>query len=124
MFKNKKKKQEKSVQNKKEKKEKKILGEKRDHLCGTVFLFERLFWVRFDHLCVSFFVFLTMPFGAPKCPRCGKSVYFAERQNVLGKDWHKTCVNCETCKKHLEPGNYNDNEVSILCRFSLIQFVL
>eukprot|EP01101_Sappina_pedata_P000730 TRINITY_DN10921_c0_g1_i1.p1 TRINITY_DN10921_c0_g1~~TRINITY_DN10921_c0_g1_i1.p1 ORF type:complete len:106 (+),score=37.54 TRINITY_DN10921_c0_g1_i1:90-407(+) len=27
-----------------------------------------------------------------KCPRCGKSVYFAERQLYKGVDYHQTCV--------------------------------
>mmetsp|Transcript_31682 Transcript_31682/g.88793 ORF Transcript_31682/g.88793 Transcript_31682/m.88793 type:complete len:154 (+) Transcript_31682:85-546(+) len=57
-----------------------------------------------------------MPFGAPKCPRCGKSVYFAERQNVLGKDWHKMCVKCKDCNKKLEPGSYSDMNGEIFCK--------
>jgi ribosomal protein S27AE len=27
-----------------------------------------------------------------KCPRCGKTVYFAERQTAEGKDWHGICL--------------------------------
>jgi len=27
-----------------------------------------------------------------KCPRCGKSVYFAEKQLYKGVDYHNTCV--------------------------------
>mmetsp|Transcript_25253 Transcript_25253/g.39411 ORF Transcript_25253/g.39411 Transcript_25253/m.39411 type:complete len:146 (-) Transcript_25253:186-623(-) len=57
-----------------------------------------------------------MPFGAPKCPKCGKAVYFAERQNVLGKDWHKVCVKCDECGKKLEPGNLSDNNGKIYCK--------
>ncbi len=44
------------------------------------------------------------------------SVYFAERQNVLNQDWHKTCVKCETCGKKLEPGNFADNNGKIYCK--------
>eukprot|EP01102_Stenamoeba_stenopodia_P013164 TRINITY_DN4231_c0_g1_i1.p1 TRINITY_DN4231_c0_g1~~TRINITY_DN4231_c0_g1_i1.p1 ORF type:complete len:111 (-),score=20.90 TRINITY_DN4231_c0_g1_i1:58-390(-) len=29
---------------------------------------------------------------APKCPKCGKSVYFAERQLFEGVDYHSSCV--------------------------------
>jgi predicted RNA-binding Zn-ribbon protein involved in translation (DUF1610 family) len=57
-----------------------------------------------------------MPFGAPKCPKCGKAVYHAEKQVVLGKDWHKTCVKCDSCGKKLEPGNLSDNEGKIYCK--------
>merc|ERR1711976_905592 len=53
---------------------------------------------------------------APKCPKCGKSVYFAEKQNILQQDWHKACVKCETCNKKLEPGNFSDREGKIYCK--------
>eukprot|EP01094_Clydonella_sp_ATCC50884_P001828 TRINITY_DN1137_c0_g1_i1.p2 TRINITY_DN1137_c0_g1~~TRINITY_DN1137_c0_g1_i1.p2 ORF type:complete len:145 (+),score=41.61 TRINITY_DN1137_c0_g1_i1:20-454(+) len=53
---------------------------------------------------------------APKCPKCGKTVYFAERQQVLGQDWHKPCVKCESCNKKLEPGNFADREGKIYCK--------
>ena len=42
-------------------------------------------------------------FGAnqPKCPKCGKTVYFAERVVGLnGTEWHKGCLRCE-CGKTL-----------------------
>mmetsp|Transcript_115304 Transcript_115304/g.162115 ORF Transcript_115304/g.162115 Transcript_115304/m.162115 type:complete len:133 (-) Transcript_115304:23-421(-) len=55
-------------------------------------------------------------FGSPKCPACGKAVYFAERQKVIGQDWHKVCVKCNTCKKKLEPGNFSDREGKIYCK--------
>uniref|UniRef100_A0A6U1XUR0 Cysteine-rich protein 1 n=1 Tax=Vannella robusta TaxID=1487602 RepID=A0A6U1XUR0_9EUKA len=54
--------------------------------------------------------------GAPKCPKCGKTVYFAEKQNILKQDWHKACVKCETCNKKLEPGNFSDREGKIYCK--------
>ncbi|BFU25407.1 zinc finger protein [Entamoeba histolytica] len=28
-----------------------------------------------------------------KCALCGKSVYFAERKQAEGKDWHNICFN-------------------------------
>ena len=43
-------------------------------------------------------------FGAnqPKCPKCGKTVYFAERVVGLnGTEWHKGCLRCESCEKTL-----------------------
>merc|ERR1711934_920882 len=52
----------------------------------------------------------------PKCPRCQKTVYFAEQQLVLGKPWHKICVKCAGCSKKLEPGNFQDREGDIYCK--------
>jgi hypothetical protein len=54
--------------------------------------------------------------GTPKCPKCGKAVYAAEKQMVLGSPWHKICVKCETCGKKLEPGNLSDNNGKIYCK--------
>ena len=43
-------------------------------------------------------------FGAnqPKCPKCNKTVYFAERVVGLnGTEWHKGCMRCNGCEKTL-----------------------
>ncbi|KAK7905156.1 hypothetical protein WMY93_017763 [Mugilogobius chulae] len=37
----------------------------------------------------------------PKCPKCQKEVYFAEKVTSLGKDWHRPCLKCEKCNKTL-----------------------
>uniref|UniRef100_A0A4W6C183 Cysteine-rich protein 1 n=1 Tax=Lates calcarifer TaxID=8187 RepID=A0A4W6C183_LATCA len=42
----------------------------------------------------------------PKCPKCQKEVYFAERVTSLGKDWHRPCLKCEKCNKTLSPGSH------------------
>uniref|UniRef100_A0A8B9LL87 Cysteine-rich protein 2-like n=1 Tax=Astyanax mexicanus TaxID=7994 RepID=A0A8B9LL87_ASTMX len=57
--------------------------------------------------------------GQPNiCPRCSKTVYFAEKVSSLGKDWHRPCLRCERCSKTLAPGSHA--EVSGICR-NLIQ---
>ncbi len=41
-------------------------------------------------------------FGAnPKCPRCSKAVYHAEKVLGAGKEWHRSCLTCMDCNKVL-----------------------
>ncbi|VDP70466.1 unnamed protein product [Echinostoma caproni] len=54
----------------------------------------------------------------PKCPRCMKEVYFAERVTSLGKDWHRPCLKCEKCSKTLTPGNHSEQMVKCLSLLS------
>uniref|UniRef100_A0A3P8VDN2 Cysteine-rich protein 1 n=1 Tax=Cynoglossus semilaevis TaxID=244447 RepID=A0A3P8VDN2_CYNSE len=42
----------------------------------------------------------------PKCPKCNKEVYFAEKVSSLGKDWHRPCLKCEKCSKTLSAGSH------------------
>lgn len=52
-----------------------------------------------------------------KCPRCGKTVYLAER--VLGPrgiDWHKQCLRCKECTKPLDQGTVAEHDQEAYCR--------
>ena len=40
------------------------------------------------------------------CRQCGKPVYFAERRQSLGHDWHPACLRCAECGKVLNPGTH------------------
>lgn len=51
----------------------------------------------------------------PKCPKCDKEVYFAERVTSLGKDWHRPCLKCEKCGKTLTSGGHAEHEGKPYC---------
>ncbi|CAB1343086.1 unnamed protein product [Coregonus sp. 'balchen'] len=52
---------------------------------------------------------------ASKCPKCDKTVYFAEKVTSLGKDWHKFCLKCERCNKTLNPGGHAEHDGTPYC---------
>ncbi|XP_041110207.1 cysteine and glycine-rich protein 2 [Polyodon spathula] len=54
--------------------------------------------------------------GAEKCPRCGDSVYAAEKIVGAGKPWHKNCFRCAKCGKSLESTTQTEKEGEIYCK--------
>jgi len=55
--------------------------------------------------------------GAPKCPKCGKSVYHAEQVVGAGKTWHKRCFTCTSCNKSLDSTTVTEHESKVMCPF-------
>eukprot|EP00055_Hartaetosiga_balthica_P016834 m.108299 g.108299 ORF g.108299 m.108299 type:complete len:95 (+) comp9187_c2_seq1:62-346(+) len=51
----------------------------------------------------------------PKCPKCGKTVYFAEKVTALGSDWHKLCLKCTKCNKILANGSFLEHDGNPYC---------
>ncbi|KAK4320225.1 hypothetical protein Pmani_008916 [Petrolisthes manimaculis] len=45
-----------------------------------------------------------------ECRKCGQPVYFAERKQSLGFDWHPKCLRCEECGKRLNPGQHAEHK--------------
>jgi len=54
--------------------------------------------------------------GGDKCSRCSKTVYFAEKAIGAGKNWHKQCFSCLTCKKGLDSDTLADKDGEIYCK--------
>ncbi|KAF0043972.1 hypothetical protein F2P81_003130 [Scophthalmus maximus] len=52
---------------------------------------------------------------ASKCPKCDKTVYFAEKVSSLGKDWHKMCLKCDRCNKLLNAGGHAEHDGRPYC---------
>ncbi|CAH8629862.1 unnamed protein product [Schistosoma intercalatum] len=50
-----------------------------------------------------------------KCPVCNKEVYFAERIETLGKDWHRSCLKCGRCYRSITPGYHCKRNGRIYC---------
>ncbi|VDO06025.1 unnamed protein product [Rodentolepis nana] len=65
----------------------------------------------------------------PKCPSCGKEVYFdnspflnlAERVTSLGKDWHRPCLKCAECNKTLSAGQHSEHDGKPYCNVPCYQ---
>lgn len=51
----------------------------------------------------------------PTCPRCGKSVYFAEQMKAIGKTWHKGCLRCKECNTLLDSTRLTEKDGDPLC---------
>ncbi|KIL60700.1 hypothetical protein M378DRAFT_167801 [Amanita muscaria Koide BX008] len=51
----------------------------------------------------------------PACPRCGKSVYFAEQVRAVGKTYHKGCLRCLECNTLLDSSRLRDHDGEPLC---------
>ncbi|XP_018590695.1 cysteine-rich protein 2-like [Scleropages formosus] len=52
---------------------------------------------------------------ASTCPKCSKTVYFAEKVTSLGKDWHRFCLKCERCSKTLTAGGHAEHDGKPYC---------
>eukprot|EP00029_Vermamoeba_vermiformis_P004134 TRINITY_DN14665_c0_g1_i1.p1 TRINITY_DN14665_c0_g1~~TRINITY_DN14665_c0_g1_i1.p1 ORF type:complete len:171 (-),score=29.87 TRINITY_DN14665_c0_g1_i1:53-565(-) len=50
-----------------------------------------------------------------KCAVCSKAVYAMELTKAVGKNYHKTCLKCKTCKKTLSNGNWSDRGTDVYC---------
>ncbi|CAA7261957.1 unnamed protein product [Cyclocybe aegerita] len=53
--------------------------------------------------------------GTPVCPRCKKSVYFAEQVKAVGKTFHKNCLRCVECNTSLSSGRLHDHDGDPFC---------
>ena len=58
--------------------------------------------------------------GEGECGKCKKKIFATEKVWGPGKDnpWHKDCLNCETCGKHLETSTmqeHGDKPYCIAC---------
>ena len=49
------------------------------------------------------------------CPKCNKTVGFAEKMFALEKVWHIECFQCKRCRKVLQPGKQSDNGGDLYC---------
>ena len=54
--------------------------------------------------------------GGNICPKCQKTVYFAEQLKAAYQTWHKTCFTCSTCNKRLDTSTCCDKDDKVYCR--------
>ncbi|KAL0952309.1 hypothetical protein HGRIS_006598 [Hohenbuehelia grisea] len=51
----------------------------------------------------------------PMCPRCSKTVYFAEQVKAIGKTYHKGCLRCSQCSTLLDSTRLTEKEGQPFC---------
>ncbi|XP_060074511.1 muscle LIM protein Mlp84B-like [Ylistrum balloti] len=54
--------------------------------------------------------------GGEKCPRCQKTVFFAEEARANGRKWHKLCLKCANCNKMLDSTTCTDHDGEAYCK--------
>ena len=59
-----------------------------------------------------------------QCPRCKKTVYFAEELRAAGHVWHKLCLKCKECNKLLSSTNIRDKEGRVTGRGVVIGYII
>ncbi|KAJ8520330.1 hypothetical protein ONZ45_g2841 [Pleurotus djamor] len=52
----------------------------------------------------------------PSCPKCGKTVYFAEQVKAIGKTFHKGCLRCTQCNTSLDSTKLTEKDGEPYCR--------
>ncbi|EKM52595.1 uncharacterized protein PHACADRAFT_149379 [Phanerochaete carnosa HHB-10118-sp] len=50
------------------------------------------------------------------CPKCQKTVYFAEQVKAIGRTWHRNCLRCTECGTVLDSSRLTENEGSPYCK--------
>ncbi|CCM03226.1 uncharacterized protein FIBRA_05351 [Fibroporia radiculosa] len=53
--------------------------------------------------------------GTPVCPKCGKTVFFAEQAKAIGKTYHKGCLRCTECNTHLDSTRLTERDGNPFC---------
>ncbi|KAK7441739.1 hypothetical protein VKT23_016402 [Stygiomarasmius scandens] len=53
--------------------------------------------------------------STPSCPKCGKSVYFAEQVKAVGKTYHRGCLRCNECNTLLDSTRLRDHDSVPFC---------
>mmetsp|Transcript_4421 Transcript_4421/g.5127 ORF Transcript_4421/g.5127 Transcript_4421/m.5127 type:complete len:251 (-) Transcript_4421:248-1000(-) len=54
--------------------------------------------------------------GGESCRVCSKRVYFAEQVKSYGHFYHKTCFQCDSCTRRLNPGEHLSRKDKPYCR--------
>ncbi|KAI0799822.1 hypothetical protein BC629DRAFT_1285080 [Irpex lacteus] len=54
--------------------------------------------------------------GTPVCPKCQKTVYFAEQVKAIGKTYHRGCLRCTGCNTSLDSSKLTEKDGDPYCK--------